>query len=461
MFCASSYPEDRSMTDTTLTLSAGLDRTLAWRRGGSARYVVAEVRAERAPDAGRVEPDPRPLNLALVIDASGSMAGSKLEHARRAALGVIQALGKRDRVSVVSFADDVITHVDGLTMTGPNKRRAAQAVAQLETRGRTNLGDGWLTGAECLARDVDGGSRCISRISRIILLSDGMANVGITSPEELAEHAAELRLRGITTSTVGIGDDYEAPVLQALAEHGGGQMHDAERAEEIVEVLLGELRDSLDLALENVTVTLSVPARVQAVPLGFYPTTTAAGEMRVVLGSLGGGRSRQAIFRLMLPAGEQGEEILLSLQAHAEAAGAPAPVAAPVQKLAVRLVRDRENNTQPRDVERSLAVARLWHASIVRTVARMNRAGDRREARHYLERELRFFQRYGKGLAGGDALTRELVLMLRRIGQEWNERTRKEMELFSFRYAYSAPDHRSMVRDSWVQRLKRAEPDAD
>jgi Ca-activated chloride channel homolog len=112
-------------------------------------------------------------------------------------------------------------------------------------------------------------------------------------------------------------------------------------------------------------------------------------------------------------------------------------------------------------VERSLAVARLWHASIVRTVARMNRTGDRREARHYLERELRFFQRYGKGLAGSDALTRELVLMLRRIGQEWNERTRKEMELFSFRYAYSAPDHRSMVRDSWVQRLKRAEPDAD
>jgi hypothetical protein len=111
-------------------------------------------------------------------------------------------------------------------------------------------------------------------------------------------------------------------VLQALAEHGGGQMHDAERAEEIVEVLLGELRDGLDLALENVTVTLSVPARVQAVPLGFYPTTTAAGEMRVVLGSLGGARSRQAIFRLMLPPGE-GEEILLSLQAHAEAAGAP------------------------------------------------------------------------------------------------------------------------------------------
>jgi hypothetical protein len=57
-------------------------------------------------------------------------------------------------------------------------------------------------------------------------------------------------------------------------------------------------------------------------------------------------------------------------------------------------------------VERSLAVARLWHASIVRTVARMNRTGDRREARHYLERELRFFQRYGKGLAGSDALDR-------------------------------------------------------
>ena len=105
------------MSDATLSLRAGLDRALAWRRGGSVRYLVAEVRAERAAESSEARAGPKSLNLSLVIDASGSMAGAKLEHAKQAALGVIRALGERGRISIVSFADDVITHVDGLMMT--------------------------------------------------------------------------------------------------------------------------------------------------------------------------------------------------------------------------------------------------------------------------------------------------------------------------------------------------------
>ena len=87
------------MTDTQttrLTLTAGLDRALAWEGGGSVRYLVADLVAEGGRDAARQAP---PLNLALAIDVSGSMAGDKLDAARRTALAVAEALGPTDRLT--------------------------------------------------------------------------------------------------------------------------------------------------------------------------------------------------------------------------------------------------------------------------------------------------------------------------------------------------------------------------
>ena len=88
------------MTDTTLSLTAGLDRACAWEEGGSVRYLVAEL-------AGRGATTPRgaspALNLALAIDVSSSMAGDKIEAARRAACAVAAAMTRHDRLSIIAF----------------------------------------------------------------------------------------------------------------------------------------------------------------------------------------------------------------------------------------------------------------------------------------------------------------------------------------------------------------------
>jgi Ca-activated chloride channel family protein len=101
-------------------------------------------------------------------------------------------------------------------------------------------------------------------------------------------------------------------------------------------------------------------------------------------------------------------------------------------------------------------VVQAWHSVIVNQVARLNRSGDRRQARHFLERELKYFERYARDLPGGAEQVRTLVLMLQRVGDDWNERTRKEMMFESYRLAESRVDHRRSAKESWADRLSRS-----
>jgi Ca-activated chloride channel family protein len=162
----------------------------------------------------------------VVIDASGSMDGRPLACAVEAAHGVVQHLSYADRLSIVSFASETQVHLASTVMDAAGRDRAQAALACISARDCTDLGAGWLLGAECVARDMAERSGCQNRV---LLLSDGHANSGITDPEVLAEHARELRLRGLFTSTIGIGDGYSPEQIQTIANHGGGRMHDAER----------------------------------------------------------------------------------------------------------------------------------------------------------------------------------------------------------------------------------------
>ena len=156
---------------------------------------MACLRASRREDR---QPDTRaPLNIALVIDASGSMSGGKLEAAKDAALGLAARLTARDRLTVVSFASDVQVHLDAVPVTPENADRIRAEVTRLRTRGMTCLSGGWFAGVECAARIAEEDPRMTPRV---ILLSDGHANEGVVDRGELREHAGELRLRGVLTS---------------------------------------------------------------------------------------------------------------------------------------------------------------------------------------------------------------------------------------------------------------------
>ena len=138
-------------SNENLFWSVRTDRRLVGIHGGQ-RHILIEVKAPNIEEPSHRRP---PLNLGLVIDASGSMSGRPLAAAKEAARGVVARLNSGDRLTLVSFADDVIVHADAVVADEQGRQRTLQAIDFLEIRGCTDLAAGWLAGCRCVASAMD------------------------------------------------------------------------------------------------------------------------------------------------------------------------------------------------------------------------------------------------------------------------------------------------------------------
>jgi len=219
--------------------------------------VVLDVLVRITPPRPEVHFPRAPLNIALVLDRSGSMAeGKKMPFAREAAAFAVKQLLPTDRVSVTLFDDVVETIVPG----GPaaDKPGLVRRIEQINPRGSTDLHGGWAEGGrQAEAGLISGG------INRVLLLSDGRANVGVVDPNTIAAHARGLAARGVGTTTLGVGDDYNEDLMEAMARAGDGRYYYIESPAQLVDIFQTELQGLMD--------TLG-----QKVSLGLEPTAGAA-----------------------------------------------------------------------------------------------------------------------------------------------------------------------------------------
>lgn len=440
------------MTDVNFTAAAAFDRKLFWEGGDSVRYLVARLKAHRKDD--RRPAERAPLNIALVIDASGSMGGGKLEAAKEAALGLAERLTERDRLTVVSFASDVLVHLDGVAVTADNAARIRSEISRLQTRGKTLLSGGWFAGVECAARITEEHQRMTPRV---IILSDGHANEGIVDPQELCEHAGELRLRGVLTSCLGIGDGYDEQLLRGIAESGGGRLHDAELTSEISSVLLGELDDIFGTVVEDAQIELAAPTGAQVEVLGRTGSEVRDNRLLVPLGPVQNDIERVAVFKITCPKARQNDELAFELSARGRAVDDRAKFKTDTVRARLAAAAGAANKAQSRDIEIAAIVARTWSAHVVTTAARMNRDGAYEEAERYIERELRHFRRYVEGVEQGHEMIRELELLARRVVRQFSSRMRKEMVVQSSLAIESRADRRGMGKAAWSARMERGD----
>lgn len=168
-----------------------------------------------------------PARVAFVIDRSGSMSGDKLISTRLAVAKMLRSLRPADLAAVVAYDD----RVDVLCRPQRADERLAARVAALEPGGSTNLYGGWLEGA-----------RLIGEGGRVVLLSDGQANVGrYTQAHDLGRHAHRSYERyGVTTSTIGVGADYDEALMAGMARHGGGAHYFASDVQGILDAFSQE-----------------------------------------------------------------------------------------------------------------------------------------------------------------------------------------------------------------------------
>ncbi len=155
------------------------------------------------------------LNIALVIDRSGSMSGSKLRAAKAAAIYAVQQLTADDRVSVTIYDDEVETIVPSTLAL--DKISIMRSIERIESGGSTALHAGWVEGGVQVSRHL-----APKRLNRVLLLTDGQANAGETNADRIASDVHGLAKRGVTTSTMGLGNDYNEDLLEAIATSGDG-----------------------------------------------------------------------------------------------------------------------------------------------------------------------------------------------------------------------------------------------
>lgn len=420
----------------TSPLMVATDRRLVRSRWHSQRFIVARVEAPVVEGDGTRPP----VNLAFVLDRSGSMSGRKLAVAARAVEDGIGRLQPTDRFSVVWFDDEIDVLVPGTLATGPARRTAVDRLREVRPGGSTNLSGGWLAGCEQVATSlVDDG------VNRVLLLTDGQANQGMTDPVEFARHAAELRLRGVSTSTFGVGDDFEETLLQGMAQAGGGHFRDIADAAAIADQLSSEIGESLEVVAHDVELRLTLPDGVRVEGLGAFPVAQAAGGTVVALGDLVSGQSVEVALRLSFPVGKPGETHT-AIVALADREGV---LGGPFGRLAWEHADDAANDAQPRDRSVDRVIAAVFAARARQEAVRLNRVGDYLGARAVLDATARRIRSY----AGRDRELRriadELVSESETVRNVLAERTRKEM------YARSAYALQSRAADGAALRKPR------
>lgn len=440
------------MSDIQFSVSATFDRKLFWEGGASVRYLVAELSAHMNRDA--LPSERAPLNIALVIDASGSMGGGKLEAAKSAASGLAERLTERDRLTLVSFASDVQVHLDAVPVSQSNLAVIRSEIVRLQTRGQTDLSGGWFAGVECAARVSEADPRMTPRV---IILSDGHANAGITESDELREHAGELRMRGVLTSALGIGDGYDEQLLRGIAENGGGRLHDAELVSEISSVLIGELKDIFETLMEGAQITLTAPRGVRVELLGKVAAETQHDGVVASLGPIQNDVPRVTVFKVSCPKSLRDEKLEFKLIATAQPVDNQSNEATETLTVSLLASGRTDNKTQLRDAATALAVARIWSAQIVGEAARLNSLGSYEEAKAYIEGQLRHFRRYVDILSGGNEMIGELELLARRVDRKFSSRMRKEMVVQSALFIESRVDRRGDGKAGWSERMERGD----
>ena len=176
-----------------------------------------------------------PLNIGLAVDTSGSMHGEKIAKVKEAAIMITRMLAASDMYSLVTFNDTarvVVPVAKGADLAG-----VEGLINRITAEGNTNLYGGYRKVFE-LVRE----GRSIAA-SRIVLLSDGQANLGLTSISDFGKYAVSLRGSQITTTTFGVGHDFDDALMTAIAEAGGGSASYIEHPWQAVEVFREELED--------------------------------------------------------------------------------------------------------------------------------------------------------------------------------------------------------------------------
>ncbi len=320
-----------------------------------------------------------PVNASLVIDRSGSMRGPKIEQAKEAAILALSRLNRGDRVSVIAFDHrvDVVVPAGPFEDFSEMKRR----IDAIQPGGQTAIYAAVRQAGQSVSEAVSP-----ERVSRVILMSDGQANVGPSSPAELEALGRELGSQGISVTTIGLGLDYSEDLMTRLALASDGNHAFVENPEQLADIFNKEFGDVLSVVGQDVDIEIICPE-------GITPLRGLGRDVKI--------DSRKVSFRLNQIGGKQERYIVLELDVAKSAARGPAPIADVRVSYLDPKTKSRSSMNAKAEISFSSSqdeVSRSANANVTATVAaqlaneRSERAVKARDAGNLTEARLQLEQ---------------------------------------------------------------------
>lgn len=241
-----------------------------------------------------------PVNLAIVLDKSGSMQGEKIQRACDAAIDAIGLLNGDDIVSIVTYDSTVNVLVPATKLT--DRETVISAIRAIRAGGNTALFAGVSKGAAEVRKFLSK-----ERVNRVILLSDGLANVGPSSPGELGNLGKSLLKENISVSTLGLGLGYNEDLMVKLAVASGGNHLFIEDASELADIFRSEFDDVLSVIAQEVDLKITIPAGIRPVRVLGNDADINGQSIITRMAQVYSGQDRHVVIELDVPAAENGD----------------------------------------------------------------------------------------------------------------------------------------------------------
>jgi Ca-activated chloride channel family protein len=240
-----------------------------------------------------------PLNVAIVLDESSSMSGEKIARAKEAAILAVSKLSAKDVVSIVTYNSTVNVLVPATRVT--NKSRLYDAIETIRANGSTALFAGTSKGAFEVRKFLDR-----ERVNRVVLLSDGMANVGPDSPSALGQLGRSLAKEGMSVSTIGLGLGYNEDLMTQLANYSDGNHEFVENSADLARVFDREFGDAMSVVAQNVEIEILCDKGVRPIRIIGRDGTIIGNRVVTSMNQLYSAQQNYVVLEVEVPASEAG-----------------------------------------------------------------------------------------------------------------------------------------------------------
>jgi Ca-activated chloride channel family protein len=342
--------------------------------GSTDVFVTVDVTGAEVPGARRSA-----VNLALVIDRSGSMSGYKLAQAKQAARHLVGLLREEDRLAIVHYGSDVKS-LPSLPATTANRARMVEYIESIWDEGGTNISAGLTTGQHQVNT-----ARGQYQVNRIILISDGQPTEGVTDEENLKRVVKNIRAEGVTVSSIGVGTDFNEDLMQAFAEYGAGAYGFLEDAGKLATIFQKDLQQATTQVARNVELSFELPAGVALGEVLGYRAHQAGGTVRVAMPDFSAGQTERVVARVTVTGAAVGQAVNVTALKLAYTDLLKSGTVESAASLSAMVTDRHEEVAARQDKEATVYAVRARSAANLQKAAEALKGGRREEARMFIQ----------------------------------------------------------------------------